>query len=99
MRFGREARLHIDTIAGRFFVDVDTSGTGKRGPIGFPHNVGSSGVKIASSDTVLCFNPRGLKSAGGPCIARVGALTFTWSRDEATPAISLQITPLGKVLR
>jgi Tfp pilus assembly protein FimT len=99
LRFGRESRLHIDTATGRFFVDVDTSGTGFRGRIGFPHDVGSSGVKIASTDTVLCFSARGLETAGGPCRVRVDTLKFTWPKDTATAGISLQINALGKVLR
>src|SRR5919197_6696157 len=30
LRYGRQAQLHVDTVAGRLWVDVDTSGTGQR---------------------------------------------------------------------
>jgi Tfp pilus assembly protein FimT len=98
MRFGRLARLHVDTAAGRFWVEADTSGRGQVGQVGVAHNVALHGVKIAATATQLCFNAQGLSTSGTSC--ETGAATMTFRpKSGGSNVVTLQITALGKVLR
>ena len=99
-RYGRDAQLHVDTASGRFFVDVDTSGTGQRGKVGRARDVSTTGVRITRGDTLLCFDARGLVSSTGLCHS--GAATFVFRRMKtgtAADSATLQMTAWGKVLR
>ena len=95
VRFGRIGEIHIDAANARWFVDVDTSGRGQSGLIGYVRNYQSPGVTMTSTDTLLCFDMRGLRSQRGLC--QPGAATIRFSRESRVD--SLQITPLGKILR
>jgi prepilin-type N-terminal cleavage/methylation domain-containing protein len=94
LRYGRMAQLHIDTVTARFWVDVDTSGTGQRDTIGLVHDVATQGVRLSGA-ALLCFDARGLAATGGTC--QSGATTVVFR--EGNSAASLQVTTLGKVLR
>src|SRR5438874_2469909 len=72
LRYGRQAQLHVDTVAARLWVDVDTSGTGVRDTIGFVHDLAAQGVKVSGAG-LLCFDARGLAATGGSC--QSGSLT------------------------
>ncbi len=94
LRYGRQSQLHIDTVAARLWVDVDTSGTGVRDTIGFVHDLAAQGVKVSGAG-LLCFDARGLAATGGSC--QSGSLTVQFR--EGSNVASLQVTTLGKVLR
>ena len=95
VRFGRIGEIHIDTPNARWWVDVDTSGRGQSGLVGYVRSYDTRGVSMASTDTLLCFDMRGLRSSRGLC--QSGAATVVFSRE--TRIDSIQITPLGKILR
>ncbi len=97
VRYGRRARLHIDGPGGRFWVDVDTSGTSTLDTIGPIHyDVSDLRAQLTSPDTLMCFDARGLASTtGAACQAQNVTLVFSsFGRSD-----SVAITTLGKVLR
>ncbi len=94
VRFGRVAELHIDAANGRFWVEVDTSGTGIRDTIGVVNDV-SGQVTMLSTRTLLCFDLRGLTTTRNACEAGDALVQFSLQGRTDT----LQTTVLGKVLR
>jgi prepilin-type N-terminal cleavage/methylation domain-containing protein len=98
-RFGRMAQLHIDTAAARFWVDVDTSGAGQRANIGLMRDVGTLGVAVSSTATLLCFNAMGLSTSGGSCETGAVMLVFRPKNRSSADSTVIQITALGKVLQ
>ncbi len=94
VRFGRVAELHIDAANGRFWVEVDTSGTGVRDTIGVVNDFGGQ-VAMLSNRTLLCFDLRGLTTTRGACEAGDALVQFSLLGRTDT----LQTTVLGKVLR
>ena len=97
LRYSRVAQLHIDSSTRRFWIDVDTSanGIGQRATIANVRDVSGSGLTMASTRTVLCFDARGLASTSGSCEAPDAEVIFS---DGAT-ADTVRATILGKVLR
>jgi len=95
LRFGRSAQLRIDVARGRFWVDVDTSGTDLRDTIGVVHSVAEQNMQISSNRAVLCFDARGLAVINATCSAG-DALIVLRSQNWTD---TVRITPLGKVLR
>jgi prepilin-type N-terminal cleavage/methylation domain-containing protein len=96
VRYGRTAQLYIDTLNGRFWVEVDTSGgAGKKDTVGVVKYAGAPTVTLRSTRTVLCFDARGLPSSKSPCQAADATLIFT----SANKVDTLTITALGRVLR
>jgi prepilin-type N-terminal cleavage/methylation domain-containing protein len=95
IRFGRVSELHIDTLASRFWVEVDTNGSGVHDTIGFLRNLTGDRVVTRSNRTLLCFDPRGLASTSGTCQAGDAQVVFT----RASMADTVRVTTLGKVLR
>ena len=94
VRFGRVAELHIDAANGRFWIEVDTSGTGIRDTVGSMNDMAGQ-VTMTSNRTLLCFDLRGLTTTRGACEAGDALVTFS-SRGRTD---TLQTTVLGKVLR
>ncbi|HYT70068.1 MAG TPA: GspH/FimT family pseudopilin [Gemmatimonadales bacterium] len=95
LRYGRVAELRIDAAGTRFWVEVDTSGTGVRDTVGFVRNPADAGVKMTSTRTLLCFDARGLATTGGACQPGDATVVFASSSRAAT----VRVTTLGKVLR
>src|SRR5690349_25056552 len=62
VRFGRIGEIHIDAANARWWVDVDTSGRGQSGLIGYVRSYDTRGVTMTSTDTLMCFDMRGLRS-------------------------------------
>ncbi len=94
VRFGRVAELHIDAANGRFWVEVDTSGTGIRDTVGVMNDLDGQ-VTMLSDRTLLCFDLRGLTTTRGACEAGDALVQFSLLGRTDT----LQTTVLGKVLR
>ncbi len=94
VRYGRVAELHIDAANGRFWVEVDTSGTGIRDTVGVINDL-SEQVTMLSTRTLLCFDIRGLTTTRGAC--EPGDVLVQFSLQGRTD--TLQTTVLGKVLR
>ncbi len=94
VRFGRDAMLHIDTSQARFWVDADTNGLGHRATIGGVVSF-KSGVKLATTDSLRCFDMRGMPSSRNNC--EIGGDTVVFATHSQTD--SMFITPLGKVVR
>jgi type II secretory pathway pseudopilin PulG len=95
MRFGRDAELHITAGQTSFFIDTDTSGAGQRAIIGGIANYSSRGLTLTSTDTLVCFDMRGLRSSRGNC--NPGPTTLVFSGPGR--ADTIVITTLGKVVR
>ncbi len=95
LQYGRIAELHIDAAAARFWVEVDSSGTGVRDTVGFMHDLGSDGLTVTSTRSIVCFDARGLATTRGPCQPADVTITFAVSGHVDT----LTTTALGKVLR
>lgn len=95
VRFGRDSHMHVDTLTPAFWVDVDTNGSGVRATLGTKHSFASVGLKMTSTDTLICFDMRGLLSTQGVC--QGGAATVTFKSLNIVDTI--QITSLGKILR
>ena len=97
IREGRVAELHIDATNDRFWVEVDTTlaGSGTMDTVGLVVDVGGEGVTLTSTQSLLCFDGRGMPSAASGCAT--GGATITVGYD--TEADTIQITTLGKILR
>ena len=96
IRYGRVARLHIDVVNNRFWVDADTSGTGVRDTIGPVRSVKSYGLQITSTDSLMCFDARGFPSTtSAVCQPQNSTLIFSLDGRSDTTTVTI----LGKVLR
>jgi prepilin-type N-terminal cleavage/methylation domain-containing protein len=97
IRYGRVAQLHIDAAAKRFWVDVDTSGTGvgQRATVWYVHDLSSPGLVMTSNRSLLCFDARGMPSTTAPCEAADAQVIFR-ALDKAD---TLTTASLGKILR
>ncbi len=94
LRFGRVAELHIDAANRRFWVEVDTSGTGIRDTVGLMNDLAGQ-VTMSSDRSLLCFDSRGLTTTWDACES--GDVLVQFSLQGRTD--TLQTTVLGKVLR
>ena len=94
VRFGRVAELHIDAANRKFWVEVDTSGTGIRDTVGMLNQLADA-LAVTSTRSVLCFDSRGLATARGACEPADAIVTFSANGRTDT----LQTTVLGMVLR
>ena len=94
LRFGRVAELHIDAANGRFWIEVDTSGTGIRDTVGLMTDLGGQ-VTMTSTRSLLCFDSRGLTTTRNACESGDALVQFSMAGRTDT----FQTTVLGKVLR
>lgn len=94
VRLGRVAELHIDAANGRFWVEVDTSGTGIRDTVGVMNDLGGQ-VAMLSNRTLVCFDLRGLATTRDACEAGDAMVQFSLQGRTDT----LRTSVLGKVLR
>ena len=97
IRAGGVAELHIDATNDRFWIEVDTTlaGSGVMDTIGNVVDVGGQGLTLSSTQSLLCFEGRGMPSTASGC-ATTGA-TISFSYDNV--ADTILITTLGKILR
>ncbi|HEY3744988.1 MAG TPA: GspH/FimT family pseudopilin [Gemmatimonadaceae bacterium] len=97
VRYGRVAQLHINASSRRFWVDVDTSGTGtgQRGTIWYVRDLSEPGLVMTSNRSLLCFDARGMPSTIPPCESADAQIIFT----AADKADTLTTASLGKILR
>lgn len=95
VRYGRLAELHVDAGNVKFWVEVDTSGTGVRDTAGLLHDLGGGTLTMTSPVDTLCFDGRGMATARGSCDGPAATITFSMDGYGDT----LTITALGKVLR
>ena len=99
VQYGREARLHIETGRGEFWVEVDTGTAGaiQADTVGrvvhLPTEYG--GVTMMTAVETLCFDARGLAYAGGGCDAHGVIVEFSrWDRVD-----TVQLSLGGTVMR
>ena len=97
IREGRVAELHIDAANDVFWVEVDTTltGSGTMDTIGVVVDVGAQGVTLSSTQSLLCFDGRGMPSAASGCATAGATIAFTYQ----TEADTIRTTTLGKILR
>jgi Tfp pilus assembly protein FimT len=98
MQFGRQSELHINSAAGTFMVNVDTTGEGNWGQIGF-RLVDVANVAVASPDTLLCFDARGILIVAGLCQAGGISVTFRPLQFSTTDSTRVQILSAGWAVR
>ncbi len=99
IRWGRLAELHIDAGNNRYWVEIDTSGTGNRMKAGGYRYV-TDNVGMTSTRSLVCFDQRGLPSArtttaGLACQASDLMAIFSLGSRVDT----VQATARGQVLR
>ncbi len=98
---GVMGELHVDTAANRYWIEVDTSGSGVTDTIGIVRDMqDQDGVDLDSTHSLVCFDGRGLpdlrdNSQGDTCEPHEGWVTFSL-RGETT---TREVTVLGKVIR
>ena len=101
IQHGVMGELHIDTLTDRFWIEVDTSGSGVTDTIGIVRDLNDQdGVDLNHERTLVCFDGRGLpdlnkNSRGDTCEPHEGLVTFSL-REEV---VTLEVTVLGKVIR
>ena len=101
IQHGVMGELHIDAANDRFWIEVDTSGSGVTDTIGSVRNLtDQDGVDLYSTRTLVCFDGRGLpdlrdNSQGDTCEPPDGFVIFSLHGEVDT----LEITALGKVIR
>ena len=97
LRQGGVAELHIDATNDRFWVEVDTSvaRSGVMDTVGFIVDLSTERVGLTSTETVLCFDGRGLPSTAAGCATSGATVSFT--REDI--ADTIRTTALGKILR
>lgn len=97
VRQGGVAELHIDATNDLFWVEVDTTidGSGVMDTVGVVVDVSEFGVDLSSTQTLLCFDGRGLASTAAGC-ATAGAVVAFTRGDEAD---TITTSALGKILR
>ena len=97
LRFGTTAELHVDDVAEKFWVEVDTTmgGSGVKDTIGLPVDLTDALVDLTSSDSMFCFDSRGLAGSGVGCATSTAKLVFTHMDRKD----SVSVAPLGKVFR
>ena len=97
IRQGGVAELHIDATNDRFWIEVDTTlaGSGVMDTIGFVVDVGGQGVTLSSTQSLLCFEGRGMPSSASGCATTGATISFTYENVADT----ILTTTLGKILR
>ena len=97
IREGAVAELHIDATNDRFWVEVDTTlaGSGVMDTIGSVVDIGAEGVTLSSTQSLLCFDGRGMPSLATGCATAGATISFTYD----TAADTILTTTLGKILR
>ena len=101
IQHGVMGELHIDTLTDRYWIEVDTSGSGVTDTIGIVRDLNDQdGVDLNHTRALVCFDGRGLpdlnkNSRGDTCEPHEGWVTFSL-RGEMT---LLEVTVLGKVIR
>ncbi len=93
-RFGRTAELHLDAANVRFWIEVDTSGTGIRDTVGLVHDLAGE-VTMSSDRSLLCFDSRGLATTLNTCESGDALVQFSFG-DRTD---SFQTTVWGQVER
>jgi Tfp pilus assembly protein FimT len=101
VQYGREARLHLETARGQFWVEVDTGvpGAMQADTIGRVVQLGKeyAGVTMQTETGVdtLCFDARGLAYSGGGCDGHGTFLYFSrWDRVD-----TIQLSLGGTVVK
>ena len=97
IRQGTVAELHIDPTNDLFWVEVDTTvaGSGVMDTIGLVVDLGAERVTLSSTQTVLCFDGRGLASSAAGCATSGATIAFT----SETATDTILTTSLGKLRR
>ena len=97
IREGGVAELHIDATNDRFWVEVDTTlaGSGVMDTIGSVVDIGAEGVTLSSTQSLLCFDGRGMPSLATGCATAGATIAFTYENEADT----ILTTTLGKILR
>ncbi len=97
IREGAVAELHIDATNDRFWVEVDTTlaGSGVMDTIGSIVDVGAEGVTLSSTQSLFCFDGRGMPSLATGCATTGATISFAYD----TQADTILTTTLGKILR
>ena len=91
------AELHIDEANNRFWVEVDTTlaGSGVMDTIGVVIDVGDQGLTLTSTQSLLCFDARGMPGSASGCATTGATISFSYDNEADT----IMTTTLGKILR
>lgn len=97
LRQGGLTELHIDPTNNLFWIEVDTSfaRSGVMDTIGFVIDLADQRVTLTSTQTLLCFDARGLPSSAAGCATSGTIVAFAREGEADT----IRTTVLGKILR
>ena len=97
IRYGRVGELHIDSATNRFWVEIDTTraASGTHDTVGVVTDLGDQSIDIAATNSLLCYDPRGLGTDRGSCDSPATTVTFTRG-DHST---EVNVNSVGKAIR
>ncbi len=80
IRQGGVAELHVDATNDQFWIEVDTTlaGSGVMDTIGTVFDVGDLGLTLSSTESLLCFEGRGMPSIANGCASTGATIAFTY---------------------
>lgn len=95
LRSSDVAQLQIDDALDRFWVEVDTAGSGQADTIGRVIDLSENAVSLSSTRSLLCFDATGIATTINGCPSADAVVIF--SRNEWADTVELSVA--GKVLR
>lgn len=96
VRMGRMSSLSVDAAGGAMVVQVDTTVLGGALPVELARVElwDDLRVRVAADPPVLCFDPRGVATAGAGCAER----TVVVRLSRGALADSVMVSPTGRVI-
>ncbi|MGH7540161.1 MAG: pilus assembly FimT family protein [Gemmatimonadota bacterium] len=95
MKYGRLAQLHLDNSTSRYWVEVDTAGSGVPDTIGHVRDPARDGVQLTSSLPLICYDASGSASGRGACSTGMVVVAFAAHGYADT----VWVTTAGNALR
>lgn len=95
IKYGRLAELHLDNATSRFWIEVDTAGSGSPDTIGAVRDLAAEGVQLTSNHALICYEASGSASSRGACSATMAVIEFAAHGHVDT----VRVTVAGNALR
>jgi len=95
IKYGRLAELHLDNSTARFWIQVDTAGSGTPDTIGTVRDMAKEGIQLNSSLPLICYDASGSATNRGSCAASLAMIEFAAYGHSDT----VWVTAAGNALR